>query len=367
MVAMVISSLLVGVALSVTVRMTSAYRTQTEVAALQQSLRSARELIVRDVRRAGYRITRLRTATGAFGTTTATDLPPVMVLNAADDTGADEIRIFYGDASTSATVTAMTPTRDEVTVDDASAFAVGDVVVVSALTLVALGGELAPLAEYDACAVEITDIAGATVTFASTEAPYNTIDNPQCTAVAARLAAAADTTMLPLVARAYRVDPGREAVSVLQVSRSGNLDPEPDWEDLAAGATDLQFATRYYEDGDAVDLDDDGDATRDWYSAEGQETPDETGARPANAVPVNVSVSVAMRTPTDVSGVTSASTPAFIDDTSVETVEHNRYGDAPAIDLATVAVASRPARHRGNYIYRGTTSTVDLRNVGVGR
>ena len=128
----------------------------------------------------------------------------------------------------------------EVEVQDASLFAVGDVVVVVVPRLVELTD--ITIIEHEACAQRITGITdGATdvIEFAQTAAgaPYNTATNVHCDAVRG-IGASVPMTVHTLGARAYRIDPLRPQISILQMSPSGGLEAG-DWIDLAAGVTDL--------------------------------------------------------------------------------------------------------------------------------
>jgi hypothetical protein len=168
----------------------------------------------------------------------------------------------------------------------------------------------------------------------------------------------------PLIGRSYRIDPARKELSVFQQSPTGGLVAN-DWTDLGIGFTDFQLASRYTEDADLVDEDGDGDPTRDWYSSENQE-PGNVDF-PAGAVLTHLGVSFAVRTYENVNLVTSAQTPAFIDDTNATTTIHNRRGDAASVLLEGVPDAARPDEHKGNRIYRWSSNVVDLRNLGVGK
>ncbi len=368
MISLVISGILVTFIFSIKTNLANGLRTQNKLSDLQQTVQAARAMVSRDIRLAGFMIPD-GFKTAIQGTPTAV-LPSFQVLNNADGSGPDLLRVFYADAAVAAHVLTIDPTaRAYAEVENAGAFVLGDVVVLTNPRFVAASvSGAADLVDYDACVVQITSIVPGTPTridFASNGA-YNAALNPQCATVEASTTtegAASETVMYRFHARSYRIDPTRKIESVLQMSPSGELATN-DWVDLGFGFTDLQIASRFSESGDLADLDGDGDAAHDWYSAEAQETPDTTGSRPPGAVLVQVSLSIAVRTQTEVHGAGSSASPAFID---TARVSYNRLGDSPAVALAGVPDASRPVQYRGNHVYRFSSVAIDMRNMGVGR
>jgi hypothetical protein len=173
-----------------------------------------------------------------------------------------------------------------------------------------------------------------------------------------------DRTMVyKVVLRAYRIDPtaGREADGVLQVSATGNLFGQNDWQDLAYGFTDIQAATQFFDD-DIIDtLDPDTDPKRDWESGEQQETLTRPPVLKANRfVPtLQMSISLVARTDRDVEGV---ATPATPDLTVSGNADNNMIGDR-----ASVSLPSLEPMLTGFRIYRYVTFRSDFRNIGVGR
>lgn len=362
MIALLVASLLVGMVFSIYTRMSVAYRAQSSVSELQQSLHAAKTQVAKHVRAAGYVIPDGFALSGV-----GTPQQPVVVVNdiltGDADFNADELRVFYADADATAEIIALTTVGDQtsVNVDDESTFAIGDLVVISNPKELTGGGPgVAAIAGYDACVVRITNIAvGApdVITFDASAADFNTATNTHCNgALAIGAPRPANPMMYRLVGRAYRIDPdpSRRSLGVLQVSPSGTLIAN-DWEDLGIGFTDLQLAARYFENGDSIDADGDGDATRDWYSG--------AVAPPANAVLIELSVSLAVRTTREVDLVGTSATPNFTENDP----DHNRLGDSPSITLSGVPDASRPEQYRGNHIYRWTSMRIDVRNLGVGR
>lgn len=363
MIATCIGGCLMTLVLGTVGRMSIAFNGSTRVAQVGQTLQASREVIGRSVRQAGFRLPDgFRTAAlGDPDTSVAT----LQVLNDRDGTGMDGLRVFHADASFEASVTQLDVTATRATLTTVNGLQVGEVVVLVNPRLVTTPGVDAPVARYDACVVQVTaiDAVARTVDFsAAGGAPYNIASNPQCDEVRARTddgsgTGDGETMLYRFAARAYRIDPTRLEQAVLQVSLSGEL-VAGDWQDFGVGFVNLQVATRYFEDGDAADLDGDGDAERDWYSAEAQESPDPTATRPANAVPVTLSLSLEARSLDQLPGAVAATSGHFTDSSNPS---HNRLGDWAAVVLP----GSEP--YRAGHVYRWTTSLVDLRNLGVGR
>jgi prepilin-type N-terminal cleavage/methylation domain-containing protein len=351
MIAIVLASLLIGLVLDVYVRMTTAYRAQMAVSEAQQTLRSARDVIAVDLRMAGHRITRLRTATGAFGTTISDDLPAVSIDNGGGANGTDIVRAYYADSSSFANVVSIAPDNESIVVDDAGLFRVDDIVVLTSPILIEPPSPARKYVEHDACALKITGITGTTDVQLDVAggAPYNVANNGQCGVVAAAVPGGGVQMML-MRGLAYRIDPTRPELAILQKSETGEL--EDDWADLASGVVNLQIASRWVEPTDTIDdLDLDGDPGHDWYSGEAQETPDLTGTRPVDAIVQQLSVGITTRS-NELSVVGSSATPEFYDATNPD---NNQFGDSESVAVAPT------------HIYRGSRELVDLRNMGVGR
>jgi prepilin-type N-terminal cleavage/methylation domain-containing protein len=367
MISLLIASIMVGLVFAIYTRMSVAYRGQSAVSELQQALRAAKDYMGKHVRAAGYMIPNGFEFAGAAGV-----VPPVVMDNdpaAGDATfNPDELRVYYADPSAMAKIVSPAANNPypSVSVDDVDEFAVGDVAVIVRLRALSNGvlpGD-AKIAEYDACVVQITGVtAGApgTIDLAGSAAAYNTATNAHCEDVLSSTsslgtAGLGAAMMYRFVGRAFRIDPdpARRSLALLQVSPSGGLVAN-DWEDMGVGFTDLQIAVRYFENGDLLDSDGDGDAVRDWYS--GVVVP------PPAAMPMEVSVSLAVRTVNQVNLVATGSTPEFTEGNP----DHNRLGDSPSIPLAGVPDAARPAQYQGNHIYRWASMRLDLRNLGVGR
>ncbi|MGN6108009.1 MAG: PulJ/GspJ family protein [Kofleriaceae bacterium] len=359
MVALVVSSLLVGMILAIFLRISLAYRGQQQVANVQQVLAAARATFELDAKQAGLLMAQGFTL-GSTGN--AVLYPAVRIVNRSD--GPDEVGFYYADPSVQAAVTSApgTKTKTVCDVDSTAGFAEGDLVVMSTPSTVA--NPLAPgvdanIATFQACVLRIQSLTPTRLTF-SQVAPWGSTGNAHCAdaPVAVPSAGATNRTMFyKLVARYYRLDPAREADGLLQVSPTGNLGGGADWQDLAYGFTDIQVATRFF-DNDAIDSNDaDDDPKREWYSGDKQE---ELTTPPGPFTPpIQMSISLVARTDRDVEGIATASTPRL---TVPGNPDHNTLGDR-----AQVVLPSTDPRLTGHRIYRYTTFHVDLRNLGVGR
>jgi prepilin-type N-terminal cleavage/methylation domain-containing protein len=371
MVGMLLTGMVMTFIFIVSGKMSTAYFGQSQVAEVQQTLRTARAAIAADARQAGFFISNgFRTA--AFGDTDAL-VRPLQIVNDADGSGPDVLRVYYADASAGSRVQSIDPAaRAFADVDSTASFAAGDVIVMvnSAITPAGEAGDTGSVA-YEACVVRVTSVdpgAPGRLHFGGVGGagdPYNAVGNPQCTTVEDATAnedPQPDTVAYRFVGRSYRIDPDRKELGVLQGSPSGEM-VEDDWTDLALGVTTIQMASRFFEDDDAVDLDGDGDPELDWYSSEGQESPDPSGERPAGAVLVELRVSLEARTQRGTRAVATART-AELGDT--DDLDHNTVGDWAGVQLAGVDDADRPDGYAGSHIYRTAEALIDLRNLGVG-
>lgn len=367
MVALLVQSIFVIFVMGLFGQMSSAYRGQSKVAELQTTVQAARETLMPEIAQAGYGI-----PNGFFLRDDSVNVMPAMsVVNSADPSGTDLIRFYYADPSAQARITDFSdPQRQFALVDFVDNFQVGDVAVIVKPRLVAAPpstGGSADIAQYDACVVRVTGVIAAInrIEFTGADATYNSGTNDQCVNVQAFVQAtitSSDAMLYRFVGRSYRIDPARKNLSVLQMSPSGELMGN-DWVDMGLGFTDLQIATRWFSENGTVDFDGDGDPERNWFSSNNQQTPDPTATRPADSVILQVAVSVAVRTSNEVTTVPTAEAPGFIG----VNVNNNRLGDRPAFTLAGVPDGARPPEHQGDHIYRFTSSTIDARNLGVGR
>ncbi len=380
MVALVVSALLIGMILSIFTRMSMAYRAQQNVAELQQTLAAAQELVQREVRQAGYQLP------DGFRTAAAptTSQQALQVINNADNFGPDELKVFHADASAQARVnTAAGATNVDIasgltsiTVDDADLFVVGDLaVMVTARRDNALKqANGAARMYYEACVVRLTAIAGKVFAL-DVAAPWGSATNAQCNRARSQLKLGNPGMLYRFAARAYRIDPARRSMAVLQLSPTGGLVAN-DWQDLGVGFTDLQVATQwndYWAAGNAKTTDTadlDTDPMVDWYSGATQDTLCQAVTSELNAdlydrsAPTAIRVTLVVRTIKKIDAVPTSATPALID---AARPNNGDVGDRPAVTLAGVADAARPAELRGTAVFRYATVGTDLRNLAVGQ
>ena len=355
MVAMMVASILVVFLLGVKTQLAQAFRGQTVASDVGSSLRMAAGVMRRDLAHAGYLLPGGRVEV-APDVNVDRLLQGLSVRNNVDGTGNDELYILYANDGRLAFIDDF-QNNVQIDIEDTSGW--------DEQQLVILG---APSA---ACLVMINDANDNFLNINPRESsrPFNdpgfaNEPNPHCDNLQAALQDGEPTLIYSFTGRGYRIDPERPELGVLQMSRSAGLLGD-DWIDVGVGFTNMQVAVRYYEEGHAVDLDGSGDPERNWFSGDNLENP------PEDAKPIAISVSLEARSPGNVSGPPSAATPAFID---LDRPEHNPFGDwgqaCPGaeldpcgIDLANTANAQRPARYRGDHIYRWTTITVTLRNM----
>lgn len=372
MIALVVSSLLVGMILAIFSRMSLAYRGQQQIAGVQQVLAAARAMIELDARQAGLAMPQGFKLAGDASPPAAQPMmhAPVSILNSS--TGPDQIALFYADPASQAVVTAVVGTwtsTPKLTVDSTASFLAGDLVVLSAVDLATprpINPGDAIIARYDACVLQIATpggITGAKLTF-STRPPWGIAGSGHCTPPAV------GTMIYKFVAHAYRIDPdpARAALGSLQESLTGGLigTAADNWTDLAFGFTDIQTAIEVH-DGDGIDTPDPGsDGDREWYSGAMQQTLTQPIQVTASYVPpIELSISLVARTDREVEGIATQETPDLIVNGTPDvtgTPDNNPIGDHPKVTLPWAIDPTLPGR-----IYRYTTFQVDLRNLGVGR
>jgi prepilin-type N-terminal cleavage/methylation domain-containing protein len=360
MVALVISSLLVGMILAIFSRMSLAYRGQQQIAGLQQVLAAARATIEADAKQAGFGMPqgfKLAADSGA-------PVPrwPVRVYDSSS--GPDQIAFFYGDPSVQAVVTAGTPTAGlTVTVDPTTGFGVGDLVIMTTPAFTTPNGSNANITTYDACVLQTTSTGATGALTFSPAPPYGRANQTHCGSVTP------GTTMVyKFAARGYRIEPqnvGRAGEGPLQLSTVGGMfgDVRDGWTDLAFGFTDIQTALRIYDENllaGAGDFDGDGDPSREWLSGPQQtQVTDNTLPLSTNSGPLMMTLSLVARTDRDVEGVSTTTTPQL---TNTAKPNANPIGDHDFVDLTTTSDAAL----LGSRIYRYLTFQVDFRNLGVG-
>lgn len=342
--------------------MSSAYRGQGTVSEINQNLQAARQMLVSDIRMAGFG---LAPGTGSVDVAVAVDatllLDGFSIQNDANGDGNDSFRLVYSRSTENISVTNLdTVSLDYTSPDGTPTIPVGTPIVIATQTA--------------ACLVSVTAI-DATKIYFGADAPFNPSSATQCAVVDASVSGGQIASVQTVVIHSYRIDPTRPTAGYLQMSPSGEIIAD-DWVDMGVGFTNLQIASRYFEAGDGVDVDGDGDPLRDWYSTDNQANPDPSFIRPITATLIQVSLSIEGRGAYGTVGASSSqTTPAFVD---MGNVDNNPIGDwgqvcagaatSPCgIHLSVTADASRPARYRGEHVYRYTRSTIDLRNLGIGQ
>jgi prepilin-type N-terminal cleavage/methylation domain-containing protein len=359
MIALLISSLLVGMILAIFSRMSLAYRGQQQVAGVQQVLAAARATIELDAKQAGLGIPQgFKTAM-----TGATLQSPVKISDS--NVAPDKLTLFYADTSTQGVVQSGNPNAaPTVTLaDPATGFTPSMLVVLTTASTAASPGHPNDpyLAQYQACVLRIAagGVSGNVLTFENV-APWGPTASAGCTVTPAV------TMVYPLVAHAYRIDttsPARAALGALQVSYTGGLLGGAEvYTDLAYGFSDIQTAVRVL-DPTGIDLDGDTDPARNWYSGAAQ-----AGATaipptsPAGSTLLGISISLVAHTDRDVEGIATTQTPSL----TGANPDNNSLGDRPSTVLPTTQPWPDPLLP-GLRIYRYTTFQVDFRNLGVGQ
>ncbi|HEX3760184.1 MAG TPA: prepilin-type N-terminal cleavage/methylation domain-containing protein [Kofleriaceae bacterium] len=356
MVALLVSSLLVGMILAIFSRMSLAYRSQQQVAGLQQILAAARATIELDAKQAGLGVPQ------GFKIAGPSLQSPVQIKNNVGSLGPDQIAFFYADTSISGMVSVSNlPASPTITLADTPVGFVNDMLVVLTTASTAanpLGTGTNPdVATYDACVLRIASVntAGKQITFYTT-APWGASPAPaHCTNITA-----GRTMMYHFIAHAYQIDPtpGRLAIGVLQQTPTGNLTASETWNDLAYGFSDIQAAVRVYDPA-GTDLDGDTDAVRNWYSAAGLDTMTSLATAPAGSSLLGMSISLVAHTDRNVEGIASSATPKLLGTPTA----NNSLGDH---DLVALPASPANALLPDQRIYRYTTFQIDFRNLGVG-
>jgi prepilin-type N-terminal cleavage/methylation domain-containing protein len=362
MVALLVSSLLVGMILAIFSRISLAYRGQQQIAGVQQVLAAARTMIELDAKQAGLGMPQgFKTAM-----TGAALQSPVQVTN--NSTGPDRIAFFYADTSTQALIVngsnigALPPV---VLIDPPGTFAVGTLVVLATASTAQAPlnpGSDPDVATYDTCVLRIAAIAGPAVTF-DTAAPWGAAPITHCTSVTNNR-----TMMYPFVAHAYQINnatPAVAALGALQQSATGGLLGNAEvWSELAYGFSDIQTAVRVW-DPVGTDVDNDADPLRNWYSGGNQDAATRLPSVPLNSLPVQMMITLVARTDRDVEGISTTATPDLTGAALGMPLNNNSLGDRPSTVLPLTQPWPDPLLP-GNKIYRYTTFQVDFRNLGVG-
>jgi prepilin-type N-terminal cleavage/methylation domain-containing protein len=375
MVALVVSSLLVGMILAIFNRMSLAYRGQQQIAGVQQVLAAAHATIEFDAKQAGFGVPQgFATAFDAqhvFSPVRITDSASPPNPAAASVTTPDQIAFFYADASAQALVAgtpSWTPTSSIMTVASTTGFAAADLVVMVNLDTSTQSNPVAPAVDanivtYTSCAAKVLSVTATTITL-DMGVPWGRPGFNQCPSPTAN-----KTMVYKFVARAYRIDPARPAVGALQMSPSGGLfgNANDAWVDIAYGFTDIQTALQVFEPAVGDNADADTDASRNWYSGalQTQRTITDWPAQPGTPPPwptsyLQMSISLVARTDREVEGVATAWTPELRDPANPN---FNTVGNHAATFVSTAPELAL----QGSHVYRNLTFQVDFRNLGIGR
>jgi prepilin-type N-terminal cleavage/methylation domain-containing protein len=380
MVSLIVTAIVVGGMFRVYTTSSTSMRSQTKISELQQTVRAAREKLIYDLRMAGYFSSSVQSLVdgtgGGFGGGGGAGIPagtflfsPVAIVNGDDAASGDmklpdQLRIVYADTSCSAHVQTSGPPFNSAvtTVDSVGCFADGDVAIA-----VEDGGPLVG----QGCVLKITHVVPGGPKLQHNQgqgAPWNDNQNHQCDNISG-VWADGHTVFMKFQARAYRIKPN-DFRGVLQMSPSGGLVAN-DWQDLATGIVDLQFAVRVYDQASLVDSDGDGDPQRNWLSGENMEANLFNGTA---KMPIAVRMTIIGRTTTEIDGPPPASTIPVIRAVAPMTAANNDTGDQPGRALPLSPADPKCAgagqwpwnMYCGNYVYRQTSTIIDLRNIGVG-
>lgn len=346
MVALAISSILVMMVLSVFSRMSSAYRRQQQVAALQGVLSSAQNLLAQDARQAGFQMA------DGFMRANGQLQRPIQIVN--NSNSPDEVYFFSVEGGTQARVLSFTSTVVNLdTAGNPNPFVNGELVVLvnTATDAVNVTGEIAArvIPKFTSCLVQVTLVAPTLLNLSQT-LPWGNPGNGHCASVQTAHGANAQTMVYRFRGRGYRIDSTRSALGVLQQSTSGGLIAN-DWQDMGIGFADLQIAARMFREAPWTDADGDGSSQYNWVSG------NDLTAHTANTGVdfyrlTRLTINVSARTDRSVDGVGTAATPAFIVTTRPN---YNHLGDRTSVVL-----------NPSDRVYRYTTSRIDLRNTGAG-
>jgi prepilin-type N-terminal cleavage/methylation domain-containing protein len=399
MIAVLVASLLVGFVFEIQGRMSSAFRSQTNIGSLQQGVRAANELMARDARLAGFMMPAGARVSSDFvvglpGLTPGLVEPhplgggnfvrPLVVFNNPDGLPddrmqPDRVHFFYADPNPLAQVVVeriLSPTA--VIVSDSTIFQAGDLVLFARRDPTPihhpLGDELPMIVRYFSCVARLTDVgfdpAGPVFRF-DADAPFNTAGNEHCfvTNASEQPAIAQDTTektqVFRLIARAYRVDTGRPEIAPLERSNTGGLGNGAaggDWQEMGIGFVDLQISRRLVEEvSDATDVDGDGNLRMDWYAVDPPPSP------PARHL-TQLGIGLVARTVRAMEGVRATTIPVLTGaNFPGGTRTNNPFGDAggPKNRFSIEYNPGADMLRGGDHVYRRSMSIVDIRNLGV--
>jgi prepilin-type N-terminal cleavage/methylation domain-containing protein len=378
MVGLVVASMAVGFIFRIYAASAVAYRTQSQIAETMQSLRTAKQVMTKRLRNAGYLATAGAQTLATSGTTSTGTagiyaFTPLQVVNSS--TGPDAIYLSYADTSCEAHVSTCTHgcpfNSSETRVDSTDCFADGDIVVA-----VRTGGSN----QGEACVLQITNVQSSAGKLQHHPSdPYNDNKNQQCDNVAyttdpttgtkTEVFSDGNTYFMRFKSEAYRIKPS-DARGVLQHSDSGGV--INDWQDIAFGFVDMQFAIQTMTK--QVTIASTGSTTSysyGWLSGDnmttwkfGSTTTTTTSPVAATIITTTsvaqIRVNLLARTIAEVEGAGTAQTPSMLGSPAAT----NPIGDHGSVTTASITNTSSP--YYGNYAYRMVSTVVDLRNLGTG-
>lgn len=387
MVEIMVSLVLVAIAcafvFSIQVRMSSALRDQSTVSEVQQTLRSASDLVSRDVRMAGFLAQSVGTGTIPLLGKVQT---PVEVVNGG--AGPDQITIMYADSSTVAVVATTNSSISflnplslfETTVIDptglratpVTGFAVGDAVLATRGVPLFNGNGDVTFPSGVGCVMGITGIVppDKIVTNPLFGSIWNLLANLQCTGLLSNLLGAVldltpvwndgKTEFVHMVYRTYRIKPlatdPRGVLQMCEWTKSPSFCDQniaSNWTDLALGIVDMQIALRAQMSANASPCAADADATHDWFSSDNMN--DLLTTLPQSSKVVEVSITLLAKSTKEVQGVALDKTPDLWEVNKL----CNHIGDVDGTVLPQTSTASP---YYGDHVYRTYTQTVELRN-----
>ncbi len=355
MVSLVVVAIAVGFTFRIFTASSAAYHSQQRISELQQSLRTAKDQVVKDVRMAGFMASQIHELPA--GAAVNYLVAPFTVIDNPDGTGPDQFTLAYADTSCEAHVQRPPGppfNAAESSVDSTSCFADGDI---------AFATRVGPPLRGQGCVLQITNVQPAAGHLQHHPlAPWNDNQNHQCDNISGPWTDG-NTVFTKFVMRSYRIAPvgwpGYQR-GILQMNPTGAGDPTA-WQDLAYGFVDMQVALRVYDPA-GTDVDGDGDPLRNWFSGPNMNTVFDTG----NKELLQVRLTLVARTNWPIDGVMTSATPSL---TGLP-LNNNSIGDEAAFALVDAAgqptITDKNDRRYGNHIFRSSTSLIDMRNLGIG-
>jgi prepilin-type N-terminal cleavage/methylation domain-containing protein len=342
MISVILAAIATGFAFAVYTRASQASRSQARVAETQQTVRAAMELIVQDLRQAGY------LADNVQAVAAGNRLRGFDASNGTGGFGSDVIRLIYADTSVRSRTVEHAFQASSTKMESVEGWADGDL----ALASYAAGGAN----HGTSCILYITAVQSGSDHLQHNPGgsnPWNAPTNAQCDELAAAWRAG-DVLFTKFVARAYRIKPN-DTRGILQASPSGMFQSN-DWVDIAVGVIDLQVAVYIFDPTDPVDRDVDGDPLRDWYSGATMDA----ALDDLDAQPLEVRVTILGKSLAPAGAPSLPSTPSFIE--AGFPANQNPWSDRDAV---TLPVGSTTSPYYGDNLYRWSSVRVDLRNLGV--